>query len=77
MPLGASPAVSAPIWIASNCDAETAEYYVIIKNQLRLIGKPIPENDMWIAAVAVQHDLTLVTRDAQVANVENLRSERW
>ncbi len=60
-----------------DCDAETARFYAIIKNQLRLQGKPIPENDMWIAAVALRYDLTLVTRDAHFGNVEDLRVERW
>lgn len=60
-----------------DCDGETARFYAIIKNQLRLKGKPIPENDMWIAAVALRHDLTLVTRDAHFGNVEGLRTERW
>ena len=60
-----------------HCDVETARHYGLVKNQLRLIGKPIPENDIWIAAVAVQHDLTLVTHDAHFANVANLRTERW
>ena len=60
-----------------DCDAQTARFYAIIKNQLRLKGKPIPENDMWFAAVALRYDLTLVTRDAHFGNVENLRTERW
>ena len=60
-----------------NCDAQTARFYALIKNQLRLKGKPIPENDMWIAAVALRYDLTLVTRDAHFGNVENLRTELW
>lgn len=68
-------------WVASNvimnCEAETARFYAIIKNQLRLKGKPIPENDMWIAATALRYDLTLVTRDAHFGNVETLRVERW
>lgn len=60
-----------------DCDAETARFYAIVKNQLRLKGKPIPENDMWIAATALRYDLTLVTRDAHFGNVETLRVERW
>ena len=60
-----------------DCDAQTARFYAIIKNELRPKGKPIPENDMWIAAVALRHDLTLITRDAHFGNVEGLRTERW
>lgn len=45
-------------------DAETARRYGEVKNALRLKGRPLPENDIWIAAIAFQHDLTLITRDA-------------
>jgi len=40
-------------------DAETAEIYVNIKLDLFSSGNPIPENDMWIAAFAMQHNLRL------------------
>ncbi|MCY3551949.1 MAG: type II toxin-antitoxin system VapC family toxin, partial [Candidatus Poribacteria bacterium] len=45
------------------CDLETAQWYGIIKNQLRRKGRPIPDNDIWIAAIAMQRGLILVTRD--------------
>ena len=59
------------------CDAETAQSYAIVKNDLRLKGKPIPENDIWIAALALQHDLILVTRDAHFQEVQDLVIENW
>ncbi len=59
------------------CDVETARYYGDIKNQLRLKGRPLPENDIWIAAVALQHNLTLVTRDAHFQEIENLQVVGW
>lgn len=40
------------------CDASTARHYGRIKNDLRAKGHPIPENDIWIAAIAAQHGLT-------------------
>jgi tRNA(fMet)-specific endonuclease VapC len=46
------------------CDAETARRYGEVKNGLRIKGRPLPENDIWIAALALQYNLTLVTRDA-------------
>lgn len=58
-------------------DGETAQQYAIIKNDLRLKGKPIPENDIWIAALALQHNLILVTRDAHFQEVPNLAIESW
>jgi tRNA(fMet)-specific endonuclease VapC len=42
------------------CDLTTAQWYGEIKNSLRAKGRPIPENDIWIAAVAKQYDLTPV-----------------
>lgn len=59
------------------CDAETAHRYGDIKNKLRLQGRPLPENDIWIAALALQHNLILVTRDAHFQEVENLQTVAW
>ena len=43
------------------CDSDTAQHYGMVKNQLSKKGTPIPENDLWIAASAIQHGLILVT----------------
>ncbi|NES19283.1 MAG: type II toxin-antitoxin system VapC family toxin [Symploca sp. SIO3E6] len=59
------------------CDAETARQYGEVKNQLRIKGRPLPENDIWIAALALQHQLVLVTRDAHFQEVENLQTTSW
>jgi tRNA(fMet)-specific endonuclease VapC len=59
------------------CDTSTARQYGEIRNLLRLKGKPIPENDIWIAAIAQQHQLTLVTRDDHFTAVDRLLLERW
>jgi len=59
------------------CDAETARQYGEVKNKLRLKGRPLPENDIWIAALALQHVLILVTRDAHFQEVENLQILIW
>ena len=63
--------------ILLSCDLETAQWYGIIKERLRRKGRPIPNNDIWIAAIAMQHDLILVTRDAHFDEVESLQTERW
>lgn len=59
------------------CDAETARQYGEVKNKLRLKGRPLPENDVWIAALALRHDLILVTRDAHFQEVESLQTVAW
>ena len=44
--------------------AETAERYAEIDAYLRLKGRPIPRNDVWIAALVMEHGGVLITRDA-------------
>jgi tRNA(fMet)-specific endonuclease VapC len=59
------------------CDTRTAQEYGGIKNVLRAKGRPIPENDIWIAAIAKQNGLTLITRDAHFGEVGGLMVEAW
>jgi tRNA(fMet)-specific endonuclease VapC len=54
-------------------DEKTSEYYAIIYAQLRKKGKPIPTNDIWIAATAMQHNLILFTYDSDFKNIDNLK----
>jgi tRNA(fMet)-specific endonuclease VapC len=58
-------------------DAATAQVYGEIKNGLRAKGRPIPENDIWIAAITMQYNLTLVTRDSHFGEVDGLVIESW
>ena len=46
-----------------SCDEATAPQYATIRHRLEQQGTRIPENDIWIAATAAQHQLTLATRD--------------
>ncbi len=59
------------------CDTATARQYGDIKNQLRAKGQPIPENDLWIAAIAQQYQLTLATRDGHFRAIDGLLVEQW
>jgi tRNA(fMet)-specific endonuclease VapC len=54
------------------CDAETAWHYGEIKSSLRRRGRPIPDNDIWIASIARQHRLTVATRDAHFGEMPGL-----
>lgn len=58
-------------------DTETSKWYGIIKAKLQKKGKPIPENDIWIAAIALRYELVLVTRDSHFDEVEGIHLERW
>ena len=58
------------------CNQETARQYGRIKSILRAKGRPIPENDIWIAAQALQHQLTLVARDDHFQEVDTIFLDR-
>jgi tRNA(fMet)-specific endonuclease VapC len=60
-----------------DCDLETARQYGEIQHQLRRKGRPIPDNDIWIAAIAQQHELTVATRDAHFREIEDLDLLTW
>lgn len=59
------------------CDEGTGRMYGEIKLSLRKKGRPIPDNDIWIAVSAIQHSLTLVTRDEHFHNVDRLNVVCW
>lgn len=62
---------------AIELDLAIAQTYGDLKQQLRAAGKPIPDNDLWIAATALAYDLTLVTRDKHFDAAPGLRVEAW
>jgi len=51
---------------------ETAEHYARIFVQLRRAGTPVPDNDLWIAAQVLEHDLVLITRDRHFERIPQL-----
>jgi tRNA(fMet)-specific endonuclease VapC len=51
---------------------ETAEQYARLFVQLKRAGTPIPDNDVWIAALVLEHDLQLITRDRHFERVPQL-----
>jgi tRNA(fMet)-specific endonuclease VapC len=57
-------------------DAATAKIYGTIKNDLRRKGRPIPENDIWVAAIAKQHDLRILSQDRHFQEVD-VEVETW
>lgn len=58
-------------------DDITADNYALIKTSLLNKGNPIPENDIWIAAIAKQYYLTLITNDKHFSVIEGLDFEMW
>jgi tRNA(fMet)-specific endonuclease VapC len=57
-------------------DHAAAEQYATVFAALKAAGTPIPTNDMWIAASALQHGLPIFTFDAHFGNVRGLRIVR-
>ena len=53
-------------------DENTAEFYAEILNSLRKAGKPVPTNDIWIAAVALQHGWKVFTKDSHFKQIKGL-----
>ena len=58
-------------------DDATAEAYSHVRDALRRKGRPIPENDIWIAALARQHHQPVVSRDDHFDYVPDLRRVTW
>ena len=58
-------------------DAETAERYAVIIHTLRKAGTPIPTNDIWIAASAMQHGLRVFTTDVHYDRIPQIIVERF
>lgn len=58
-------------------DIETTKLYGDIKAALRKKGKPLPENDIWIAAIAQRYQLTIVTRDKHFKEIESISLKNW
>lgn len=66
-----------PLAQTVHVDDEIAEQYGKVKARLAELGSMIPENDIWIAATCLVHDLTLASRDAHFEAVEGLLIVRW
>jgi len=51
---------------------DTAEHYAHLFVQLKRAGTPVPDNDLWIAALVLENDLVLITRDQHFRKVPQL-----
>jgi tRNA(fMet)-specific endonuclease VapC len=56
---------------------ETAVAYAALRVALKRSGRPIPANDAWIAALALQHRLPVLSRDEHFDAVPGLERESW
>ncbi|MCX6275916.1 MAG: type II toxin-antitoxin system VapC family toxin [Bacteroidetes bacterium] len=60
-----------------DCTLDTAKQYALLKSKLKRKGTPIPENDIWIAAIAAQYKLTLVSRDKHFKYIKKIKVVTW
>ena len=56
---------------------ETVRHYAAIRLELKTAGKPIPANDVWIAALSRQHAMPVMSRDSHFDFVGGLRRRTW
>jgi tRNA(fMet)-specific endonuclease VapC len=59
------------------CDLPIAREYGRLRQRLRERGRPLPENDIWIAATAICRGIVLVTRDRHFREIDTLTSVEW
>ena len=55
----------------------TTQTYAQLRHQLKQAGTPIPENDIWICALALEYNLPVVTRDAHFEKVPQIERIAW
>jgi tRNA(fMet)-specific endonuclease VapC len=55
-------------------DIATSRAYAEIGLALKSRGRPVPENDIWIAAACIEHDVALATDDGYFSQVANLKT---
>ena len=60
-----------------NTTRKTADYYSDIRLDLKRKGKPIPENDLWIAAICMEQNIPIATEDAHFDAITGLEVVRW
>lgn len=53
-------------------DEETSDFYAQVFSELRQKGRPIPSNDLWLAASALQHGLALATFDDHFTHISSI-----
>ena len=58
-------------------DEDTADRYAEVRRRLKVNGTPIPENDIWIAALARQHELAVLSRDRHFDHVFGIQRVGW
>ena len=72
-------------WLAENLrhfdvlpvNGDTALSYAELRGELKKLGRPIPANDAWIAALAIQHRQPVLTRDEHFDALPGVARKSW
>ena len=56
---------------------KTTRIYAQLRQELKTLGRPIPENDLWICALAREHRLPVLSRDRHFSLIPNLEVKTW
>jgi predicted nucleic acid-binding protein len=59
------------------CTRATADQFASVRFELKRKGRPIPINDLWIAALARQHNLEIVSQDSHFDDVDGIQRIHW
>ena len=55
----------------------SVSFYATIRDGLRRAGTPVPENDIWIAALAMEYQLTVLTQDKHFSKIKQIKIRSW
>lgn len=65
------------VWDVLPAGEQTATHYAEIRHDLKKNGRPIPSNDIWIAALAVEHGIPVLSRDNHFTFVGKIEVISW
>jgi len=68
---------SLPDYKILDVDEDTTVHYASVRAEMKRAGRPIPSNDVWIAALCRQHGLPLLSRDRHFDSVSGVRRIAW
>ena len=63
--------------VLMNIDEAVAVRYARVRSELRKKGQPIPENDIWIAAICLENEIPLISSDGHFENINGLEVIKW
>ncbi len=66
-----------PLFDVLSVDYNTAIHYATLRHDMKRLGRPVPENDLWIGALALQHRQPLLSRDAHFQTMPGVQAVPW